>query len=238
MARLEVRFNNVALRQVPLDKPSIMIGRSRRNDIVIDNMAVSRRHARIYQEGPRFIIQDLKSLNGTFVNNKRISEWILSHNDQILIGKHSLVFIEEEDEPLSQGAGSDGFSVEKTLILQTKKQEELLGKTQKAGGGGGQGGVRCSITVISGCSGPQEIELTKSVITAGTDRRADIRLKGLLVGRSAFHISRRPSGFYISSLGGVRTTRVNGNPVKGQQELKDGDVISVGGNSMRFHSKA
>ena len=101
MAKIEVRFNDVVLREVPLDKPFITVGRSAKNDIAIDNMAVSRKHARIYQEGPRFIVEDLKSLNGTFVNNKKTSQWILSDNDQILIGKQLV-------DLLGQRTGSDG----------------------------------------------------------------------------------------------------------------------------------
>lgn len=237
MAKIEVRFGDVALREVSLDKPSVMIGRSGRNDIAIDNMAVSRKHAKIYREGPRFIVEDLKSLNGTFVNNKKVSEWILSDNDRILIGKHTLVFIDERDQPVRGTAGAEGPSVEQTVILQTKKQRELLSKIQKSGPDKESGKVHCGVTIISGCSGQQDIELTKGLSVAGRDVHADIRLKGLFLGKGVFLISRRPSGFYISSSGGRTTTRVNGFPITDQQELRDGDMISVGRNKMQFYRK-
>jgi len=237
MARIEVRFDDVALKHVSLDKPQITIGRSGKNDIVIDNMAVSRKHARIYREGPRFIVEDLKSLNGTFVNNKKVSQWILSHNDQILIGKHSLVFIDEEDQPSSETARTGRDVAEQTLVLETKKQRELLSKTEKPNTVKGPGEIQGRLAIISGGSGQRDIELAKRLTIAGKGDHADIKLKGLFVGKTVFFISRRPSGFTISSSGGRPITHVNGVPVKDQQMLNDGDVISTGGNKMRFTMK-
>jgi pSer/pThr/pTyr-binding forkhead associated (FHA) protein len=237
MARIEVRFDDVTLRQVPLDRPYITIGRSSKNDIVVDNMAVSRKHARIYQEGPRFIVEDLKSLNGTFVNNKKVSQWILSDNDQILIGKHTLVFVDEEDEPISDSTPSHSTIVEKTLVLDTKRQRQLLGETEKPSSEKGNQEIRGGLTIISGGLGQKEIELTKRLTVAGKGEHADIKLKGLFVGRTVFLISQRPSGFYISSSGGRTIPRVNGIPVTDQQRLKDGDIVSAGRIKMQFYLK-
>ena len=237
MAKIEVRFNDVALREVSLDKRFITIGRSRRNDIVIDNMAVSRKHARIYREGPRFIVEDLKSLNGTFVNNKKVSQWILSNNDQIFVGKHTLVFVDEKDQPITDTAGVDGPNVEHTLILETKKQRELLGKTHEPGREKGPEEIQGGMTIISGGSGQEDVELTKRLTVAGKGNHADIKLKGLFLGRTVFLISQRPSGFYISSSGGRAITRVNDLPITDQQKLEDGDLISAGRTKMQFYTK-
>lgn len=237
MAKIEMMFNNVTLRQVTLDKPFITIGRSGKNDIVIDNIAVSRRHARIYQEGPRFIIEDLKSLNGTFVNNKKVSQWILSNNDQILIGKHTLVFIDEKYQPTSDIAGVHREAVEQTLVLETKKQRELLATIPKTGAEKKPEEIQGRVVIISGGPSQQDIELTKRLTVAGKGEHADIKLKGLFLGKTVFLISKRSSGFYISSSGGRTTTRVNGVPIMDQQELKDGDVISAGRTKMQFYTK-
>jgi len=235
MARIEVRFDDVALKHVSLDKPQITIGRSGKNDIVIDNMAVSRKHAKIYREGPRFIVEDLKSLNGTFVNNKKVSQWILSHNDQILIGKHSLVFIDEEDQPSSETARTGRDVAEQTLVLETKKQRELLSKTEKPNTVKGPRGIHGRLAIISGGSGQRDIELAKRLTIAGKGNHADIKLKGLFLGRTVFFISQRPGGFTISSSGGRTIPRVNGVPIVDHQELKDGDMISAGRTKMQFH---
>jgi pSer/pThr/pTyr-binding forkhead associated (FHA) protein len=237
MARIEVRFNNVAVREVPLDRPTITIGRSGKNDIVVDNMAVSRKHARIYQEGPRFIVEDLKSLNGTFVNNKKVSQWILSDNDKIHIGKHTLVFIDEDVQPSAEPSRRGQDVAEHTLVLDTKKQRELLAKTPEASKEGEPQEIRGGIVIISGGVGQEDIELARRLSVAGKGDHADIKLKGLFVGKTAFFISQRPSGFFISRSGGRTTPRVNGVPIKDQQELKDGDVISAGRTKMQFYTR-
>jgi len=237
MARIEVRFGDVTLRDIPLDKPVITIGRSKRNDIVIDNMAVSRRHARIYQEGPRFVVEDLKSLNGTFVNHRKVSHWILSDKDQILIGKHTLTFIEEKDQPASDSVSAPRDYVEETLVLETKKQRELLARIQETGSDKKPEEVRGVIAFISGGSGQHDIELAKRLAVAGKGSHADIKLKGLFLGKAVFLISQQPSGFYISNAGGKLMTRVNGALLTEQQKLNDGDVISAGRTTMQFRTK-
>lgn len=238
MARIEMRFNDIAFKEVPLNKPSLTIGRSGKNDIVIDNMAVSRKHARIYREGPRFIVEDLKSLNGTFVNNKKVSQWILSDQDKILIGKYTLVFIDEDLQPTGDAVGTSREMAEQTLVLQTKKQRELLAKVPESGAEKKPREVRGGVAIISGGSGQNDIPLTRRLTVAGKGDHADIKLKGLFLGKTVFLISQRPTGFYISSSGGRTATRVNGVPITDQQELKDGDIISAGRTKMQFYIKA
>jgi len=231
-----MRFNDVTLKEIALDKPSITLGRSKRNDVVIDNMAVSRRHAKIYREGPRHIVEDLKSLNGTFVNNKKVSQWILSDNDQILIGKHTLVFIEEEESTKNASSPStDG--VEQTLFLETKKQKELLAKVPEAAPAQKARHLEAGVTIISGSSGQESVELTKRLTVAGKGNHADIRLKGFFLGRTVFLISQKPTGFTISCPTRKTDTQVNGVPVAEPKELRDGDIITAGRTKMQFYIK-
>jgi hypothetical protein len=70
------------------------IGRSPDNDIFLDDVTVSRKHAVMSQNGDRFQIEDLGSLNGTFVNRRRIeSSTRLESGDEVQIGKYRLSFI-------------------------------------------------------------------------------------------------------------------------------------------------
>ncbi len=57
----------------PLNKPETTIGRWQDNDIVVDDRWVSRNHARIRRDGERYVVEDLGSKNGTFVNGQRIA---------------------------------------------------------------------------------------------------------------------------------------------------------------------
>ncbi|HEX6679526.1 MAG TPA: FHA domain-containing protein [Gaiellaceae bacterium] len=70
------------------------IGRSPDNDIFLDDVTVSRKHAVLAQDGNQFLIEDLGSLNGTFVNRRRIeSPTRLESGDEVQVGKYRLSFI-------------------------------------------------------------------------------------------------------------------------------------------------
>jgi pSer/pThr/pTyr-binding forkhead associated (FHA) protein len=72
--------------KVALEKSEIYIGRSSDNDLVINNIKVSRKHAKLEKVGNEWFIEDLKSSNGTFVNSKKINRLKVSQKDVITIG--------------------------------------------------------------------------------------------------------------------------------------------------------
>jgi len=61
-------------RTYPLDEPVLTLGRDPRNDVVVDHPQVSRRHARIIRQSNAWVIEDMDSTNGTFVNGTRVTE--------------------------------------------------------------------------------------------------------------------------------------------------------------------
>jgi pSer/pThr/pTyr-binding forkhead associated (FHA) protein len=70
-----------------------LIGRSPECDVFLDDVTVSRRHAELVRDGETFTITDLGSLNGTFVNRKRIETAELEDDDEVQIGKYRLTFL-------------------------------------------------------------------------------------------------------------------------------------------------
>jgi hypothetical protein len=70
-----------------------LIGRSPECAIFLDDVTVSRRHAELVREGDVFTIRDLGSLNGTYVNRRRIESQALADDDEVQIGKYRLTFL-------------------------------------------------------------------------------------------------------------------------------------------------
>jgi pSer/pThr/pTyr-binding forkhead associated (FHA) protein len=70
-----------------------LIGRSPECDVFLDDVTVSRKHAELVRDGETFTISDLGSLNGTFVNKKRIESTELEDDDELQIGKYRLTFL-------------------------------------------------------------------------------------------------------------------------------------------------
>lgn len=93
MAKFTVYFNGECINAFELDEPVFFIGRLPENAISIANMGVSRRHAKIEEDADRqYVITDLNSLNGTYVNGKRIKKANLNSGDKIAIGKYSILY--------------------------------------------------------------------------------------------------------------------------------------------------
>ncbi len=76
----------------------LTVGRSPHSDLFLDDVTVSRHHARILRDEDEFLVEDLNSLNGTYVNRKRIERHRLSDGDELQIGKYKLAFIEQPEE--------------------------------------------------------------------------------------------------------------------------------------------
>ena len=70
------------------------IGRHPESTICLDDVTVSRRHAHVERAGDAVVLRDLGSLNGTYVNQERIEEAVLSHGDEVQIGRYRMVFFE------------------------------------------------------------------------------------------------------------------------------------------------
>ena len=68
------------------------------SDIALDDITVSRRHCDVSHEAGRFVVRDVGSLNGTYVNQKRVDVAELSQGDELQIGKFHLVFLERPNE--------------------------------------------------------------------------------------------------------------------------------------------
>ena len=76
-----------------LDNEQITVGRSPDCEIFLDDVTVSRKHALLVRSGERFTIEDAGSLNGTFVNRRRVERHELDNGDELQIGKYRLTYL-------------------------------------------------------------------------------------------------------------------------------------------------
>ena len=126
MAKVSVIFNSHVQREVSIDRARMNIGRRTSNDLVLDHLAVSGRHAAIDTTSEGTFVLDLGSTNGTSVNGQPIKKHLLHNGDVIEVGKYQLKFSTDEDvasvivdKPLSTGKIKvlTGANAGKELVL-------------------------------------------------------------------------------------------------------------------------
>ncbi|MBW2096870.1 MAG: FHA domain-containing protein [Deltaproteobacteria bacterium] len=233
MPRLVLLFNKQVIKEIPFVQDSITIGRKPENTVAIDNLAVSGYHARIDKTGNDYILTDLQSTNGTFVNDKRISSHRLKHGDNVIVGKHVLLFIAGEKEAEDARAKMD---LDQTMMLETAKQRELLSKEQNKTSPPPKPRKIGILSFLDG-SRMEDVALTKKLTRLGKSPNSEVRLSGLFMGATAATISKRPSGYAITFTGGMVKLKVNGEVVKGSVPLKDFDTIELGSHKFQFYQK-
>ncbi len=234
MARVILVFNKKVIQEYPFAKENMTIGRSEGNDIVIDNLAVSGLHARIDKIENTYILTDLQSTNGTFVNDKGITSHKLKHKDKVIVGKHLLFFALSKEEQ----AKTKEAVLDRTMILDTTKQKDLLSKQA------GKKGIdlpdkKEKIGVISFLDGSSqdEIQLRKKLTKIGKAETSEIKLGGLLMPPTAATISRRPNGYAITTTGGRVKVKVNNQEIQESHYLKDFDTIEIGSYKFQFYTQ-
>jgi predicted component of type VI protein secretion system len=245
MPKLILKFDERALQECAVGTHPISIGRLPDNSVVIDNPAVSGRHARVYREGNHYVLEDLKSTNGTFVNHKPVARHTLLEGDVVLVGKHTLLFTQHggehaeviKPEPVVPEIGG-------TMMLDTIKQKHMLSgldegrpsqmydavvpKTAIPTAHGRVG----TVTVISGNTGQSEYVLAAVTTMIGKSSSAQIKLKGWFKPKVAAAIARKGEGFTITPMGGKLA--VNGEQIASRRDLASGDLIEVSGITLEF----
>jgi predicted component of type VI protein secretion system len=246
MPKLTLRFDNRELTECAVGIHPVTIGRLPDNMMVIDNPAVSGRHARVYKEGNHFVLEDLKSTNGTFVNDKPIARHTLLDGDVILVGKHTLVFTEKGGQQTDDHADSVATLPEigGTMTLDTEKQKHLLSGLEHGRASGtydvvapktaiptAQGRLG-TVKVVAGNTGQREYLLAAVTTMIGKADTAQIRTSGWFKPQQAAAIARKGEGFTITPLGAK--VKLNGEQISGRRELASGDLIEVSGLTLEF----
>jgi pSer/pThr/pTyr-binding forkhead associated (FHA) protein len=244
MPKLTLKFGDRDLQECAVGTHPVTIGRLPDNLIVIENPAVSGRHARVYREGSHYVLEDLKSTNGTFVNEKPVARHTLLEGDVVLVGKHELVFTlaggeqapVEEPHPFVPEIGG-------TMMLDTQKQKELLGGVDRGRPSQTHAVVpktavptpparTGTLRVLSGKTNRSSYTLNALTTMVGKAETSQIRLTGWFKPKVAAAFARKGDGFAVTPMGA--TVSVNGGRVIGRHDLADGDMIDIAGVSFEF----
>jgi pSer/pThr/pTyr-binding forkhead associated (FHA) protein len=233
MAKFSVSYNNKIIKTYELDDAVITIGRLPENKICISNMGISRRHAKLEKDANNnYTLFDFNSLNGTFVNNKKVSKALLAPKDVITIGKYSIVF--EPDGPdftrpasVAQQAvvAEPAPSIDESKEIPSKEQTSMA--PEQATGPDGL------FSVLIETNKHVVYKLDKQFITLGASENDDIFVSGFLVGEGHVEIERTDGEVWIRSQKFMGKFRVNGRK-KSSHALRHKDRIEIGSSVFRY----
>lgn len=246
MSKLILSMDGLVLKEIPLAKERMTIGRKPHNDIQIDNLAISGEHAVVVTILNDSFLEDLGSTNGTSVNGQTVKKHFLQNGDVIELGKYRLKYVNEA----AQQAPSADF--EKTMILRPDAMRKAAEEATSKSFGATQTGVRegqsqpvppqpaatpqpaapgtalplGAIQILSGANAGKELELTKTLTTLGKP------------GVQVAVIARRPHGYFITHVEGASFPVVSGKTLDAQAHpLSDHDIIELAGVKMEFFLK-
>jgi pSer/pThr/pTyr-binding forkhead associated (FHA) protein len=218
-ASLLIKLPNRPSEERPLEGEHFTIGRKADNDLAIEDPAVSGHHARITKIHAVHFIEDLKSTNGTLVNDRTIDRHQLRDTDVITIGRHRLIYRDGSVAPASAGP-----------VEETDRTVALTGR----GSVPAPATVSAMVRVLSGKTDRPDYSLVKHITVIGSQEDAGIRLTGWFAPAHAAAITRRQHTFFISSARTGRPIMVNGQAVTKECELRDKDRIEVAGVTLLF----
>jgi pSer/pThr/pTyr-binding forkhead associated (FHA) protein len=188
-----------------LSGDTILIGRGRKNDIIIHDNEVSREHCRLVQVLDDYEIHDGVSTNGTFVDGHKVdsSGWMLYNNCIIEIGDSITFQYTQDASPFDTGQMDEGVSLaynaKPFLVVKRASQDD--------------------ITVYP---------LEGAIIELGRDLTNDIIMQEAEVSRHHVRFVRTPSGYTVEDMGSMNGTAVNGIFVKEPSLLRSDDMVTIG----------
>ena len=224
--KLIIKLHGAEAKEMELTQPEITIGRHHRNDLVVEDPAVSGHHARLVKIHAVYFLEDLGSTNGTFVNGVKVERKQLKDADLVTFGKHHLIFRDESEIELTPESHQVS-EMDKTVVATGSVRNGRGPARQKVG----------MIRVESGRTDLKEYELTKHLTSIGAQDDATIKLTGWFAPKMAVMICRRGEQYYVVPTDQWKAIRVNNVVVTGQVDLKDGDLLEVARVRMHFSLK-
>jgi pSer/pThr/pTyr-binding forkhead associated (FHA) protein len=250
MPRLTLKFDDRIINQYAVDA-EVTIGRLPDNTVVIDNPAVSGHHARVFLDGEQVVLEDLRSRNGTYVNDQHVVRATLKAGDVVLIGKHRIEYDETNDVAASTAdGGATAPTMGATRYLDTRQHRAMLARlrearaardhsaattAQKTATGSGAPKGAGVLRVLAGAVEAPEYTLQAQSAIIGKSESALVRLRGWFKPHVAATIGRDGATYFVTASTG--RVLVNGEHLDSRRELRDGDVLDVAGVVLEFRLK-
>jgi pSer/pThr/pTyr-binding forkhead associated (FHA) protein len=216
--RLVVRLKGRPLKTYPFAGGEMSVGRLPENDVVIDNLSVSRKHAVITSRRDCYVLRDLGSKNGTLLNNRPATEAKLVDGDVIAIGKYEILF------QIPTLEASHPEDLDQTVIIPHFKR--------RADGGAQPAGAAPPPRLFRK-SAMEEYPLDKERVVIGRGKDSDIRLSGFFGPRVTVEVLRRGSEFVLQKTGGRHRVTINGEEME-EKTLAGEDLIAIGSEEFVF----
>lgn len=235
MADWSIILNDKIIKQFSLaDGEKISIGRGKEADIVIDNAAISRKHIAIESTAGIYLISDLGSTNGTYVNGKKIdTNEPVSDSDLIEFGKFRLLPTSKTNTSAkvadSVAAATMDLDEATVFVTSSKIEPEISKRSFKPRN------KRTRLTLVSGSASPREFEIEdKTSIKIGKDSSCDIVIPGFLVAKAQCYIFKKENKFMLVPQKSWAGTFVNDSKITTEKVLHKGDIIRIRSTSLRF----
>ncbi len=233
MAKMILSMDGLVLKEIPLNKERLTIGRKPHNDIQIDNLAISGEHAAVVTILADSFLEDLNSTNGTLVNGQPIKKHFLRNNDVVELGKYKLKYLADLQADVAASDFERNAAIRSSSFRATGELQLLADPPvgRSSGGFGTQSkpynGPGAVVQILNGPNAGKELELTKTLTTLGKP------------GLQVAVIARRPHGYFITHVEGAQYPVVNGQTLTAQAHpLADNDVIEIAGIKMGFYLKS
>ena len=225
MPKLVLMHDGAVIREYPLDKERVSVGRRSTNDIHLDDQTVSGTHA-LFLVLHNVYVEDQNSTNGVLLNGKRVGKRQLEHGDIVRIGRHELKFIDDKAQ-----------NFERTVVISPTAVPGIAASTPPAAGAtSGTSPAPTAATnpmavrIVSGPKNGTVIDLKKPYTTLGTP------------GGEMAIIAKRGSRFFLMPMQGTAASkppRLNGEQLHAEsQVLTLGDIIEVAGSRLQFEASA
>jgi len=217
-AKLILTLDGAILREYPINKDSIGIGRRHGNDIQLNDMTVSGRHSLLTTIGKDTFVEDLGTTNGTMVNGNYINKLLLMHGDIIQIGAHQFTYFSQEN-----------VEYEPTMFIKAEMDATRMIDTANPLGTDMKGMPLGAAKLLNGPCANVVMEMRKPLNTIGYK------------GKTLATISRGMDGYTLSVVddkrgdtNGMRPL-LNGEVIAGGMvQLNEYDIIEISGFQMEF----